>query len=101
MCWRTRSRRTCPKGTLRVPVLRTSCFPSPWAEVLCRGKCVKGVNLEMEVNSDATFSVIGENQLSEWGSLLVLQPSPVKLWTFTGEVVEGLLQGAPMMALMA
>ena len=26
MCWRTRSRRTRPKGTLQVPVLRTTCF---------------------------------------------------------------------------
>ena len=49
--------------------------------------CVNGVNLEMEVDSGATFSVIGENQLSMWGSPLVLQPSPVKLRTFTGEVI--------------
>ena len=49
--------------------------------------CVKGVNLEMEVDSGATFSVIGENQLSMWGSPLVLQPLPLKLRTFTGEVI--------------
>ena len=41
----------------------------------------------MEVDSGATFSVIGENQLSMWGSPLLLQPSPVKLQTFTGEVI--------------
>ena len=46
--------------------------------------CVYGVNLEMEVDSGATF---GENQLSICGSPLVLQPSPVKLRTFTGEVI--------------
>ena len=49
--------------------------------------CVNGVNLEMEVDSGATFSVIGENQLSMWGSPLLIQPSPVKLRTFTGEVI--------------
>ena len=31
--------------------------------------------------------ILGENQLSMWGSPLVLQPSPVKLLTFTGEVI--------------
>ena len=41
----------------------------------------------MEVDSGATFSVIGENQLSMWGSPLVLQPLPVKLRTFTSEVI--------------
>ena len=55
----------------------------PWKVTVC----VNGVNLEMEVDSGATFSVIRENQLSMWGSPLVLQPSPVKLWTFTGEVI--------------
>ena len=55
----------------------------PWKVTVC----VNGVNLEMEVDSGATFSVIGENQLSMWGSPLVIQPSPVKLWTFTGEVI--------------
>ena len=38
MCWRMRSRRARPKDTLRVPVLRTTCFLSPRAEVLRRGK---------------------------------------------------------------
>ena len=47
--------------------------------------CVNGVNLEMEVDSGATCSVIGENQVSMWSSPLVLEPSPMKLWTFTGE----------------
>ena len=46
----------------------------PWKVTVC----VNGVNLEMEVDSGATFSVIGENQLSMWGSPLVLQPLPVK-----------------------
>ena len=45
------------------------------------------VNLEIEVDSGVTFSVIRGNQLSMWGSPLVLQPSPVKLQTFTGEVI--------------
>ena len=49
--------------------------------------CVNGVNLEMEIDSDATFSVIRENQLSMWDSPLVLQPWPVKLRTFIGEVI--------------
>ena len=48
---------------------------------------MNGVDLEMEVDSGATFSVIAENQLSEWGSPLVLKPLPVKLRTFTGEVI--------------
>ena len=55
----------------------------PWKVTVC----VNGVNLEMEVDSGATFSVIGENQLSMWGSPLVLQLSAVKLQTFTGEVI--------------
>ena len=55
----------------------------PWKVTVC----VKGVNLEIEVESGATFSVIRENQLSMWGSPLVLQPPPVKLQTFTGEVI--------------
>ena len=55
----------------------------PWKVTVC----VNGVNLEMEVDSGATFSVIGENQLSMWGSPLVIKPSPVKLRTFTGEVI--------------
>ena len=55
----------------------------PWKVTVC----VNGVNLEMEVDSGATFSVIGENQLPMWSSPLVLQPSPVKLRTFTGEVI--------------
>ena len=38
MYWRTRSRRARPKDTLQVPVLRTTCFLSPQAEVLRRGK---------------------------------------------------------------
>ena len=38
MCWRTRSRRTRRKDTLRVPVLRTTCFLPPRAEVLHRRK---------------------------------------------------------------
>ena len=61
-----------------------------------RERCQPGDGSQLRCN---IFSVIGENQLSEWGSLLVLQPLPVKLWTFTGEVIEGLLQGAPMTAL--
>ena len=55
----------------------------PWKVTVC----VNDVNLEMEVDSGATFSVIGENQLSMWGSPLVIKPSPVKLRTFTGEVI--------------
>ena len=55
----------------------------PWKVTVC----VNGVNLGIEVDSGATFSVIGENQLSMWGSPLVLQLSPVKLQTFTGEVI--------------
>ena len=55
----------------------------PWKVTVC----VNDVNLEMEVDSGATFSVIRENQLSMWGSPLVLQPSLVKLQTFTGEVI--------------
>ena len=38
----------------------------PWKVTVC----VSGVNLEMEVDSGATFSVIGENQLSMWDSLV-------------------------------
>ena len=55
----------------------------PWKVTVC----MNGVNLEMEVDSGETFSVIGENQLSMWDSPLMLQPSPVKLRTFTGEVI--------------
>ena len=58
------------------------CSP-PWKVTVC----VNGVDLKMEVDSGATFSVIGENQLSEWGLPLVLQPSPLKLRTFTGDVI--------------
>ena len=50
----------------------------PWKVTVC----MNGVNLAMEVDSGATFSVIGETQLSMWG-----QPSAVKLRTFTGEVI--------------
>ena len=74
---------TSSSSTYNMFSITTGQGSPPWKVTVC----VNGVNLEMEVDSGATFSVIGENQLSMWGSPLVLQPSLVKLRTFTGEVI--------------
>ena len=74
---------TSSSSTYSMFSMTTGRGSPPWKVTVC----VNGVNLEMEVNSGGTFSVMGENQLSMWGSPLVLQPSAVKLRTFTGEVI--------------